>query len=506
MKTIGSACVRVVILLLVVQIGAQARNRGAAIGDLMRAVRSRAAFNGAILVAERGRILFEEARGQADFANRRPLRTTSAFELASVSKPFTATAIMMLAERGKISYDDPVAKYLPELPYPGVTIRHLLTHTSGLPDPEQLLAGDWPAGKVATNADVVARLATLRPAAYFAPGERWRYNGTGYFLLARIVEKVSGVSFGRFLETNVFRPLGMRDSFVAGEPAGARASRLARGYMRPSTWSDDYALSETVPRYSYVTAFGDTSGAKGVYASAEDLFKWVRALDGGRLVRRATLDMAYTPARLADGSTPSAGGGAGNGRPSNYGFGWFLQSGPDGKTVRHTGDWPGYITCLIHNVDHDQTIVVLSNTGDVSAVEIANAIENVLNGHPYALPRLSIAREVARTILSRGVEAGVARYHELKTAHPGDYDFATESELNRLGYELLRHGKTREAVAVFELNVEAFPESWNVHDSLGEAYLAIGDKMRARKSYRRSVELNPESRSGIEALERLGDE
>ncbi len=292
----------------------------------------------------------------------------------------------------------------------------------------------------------------------------------------------------------------MRDSFVAGE----RTGRLARGYMRPTTWSDEYALSDTVPRYSYVTAFGDTSGAKGVYSSAEDLFKWVRALNGGRLVKRATLDEAYTPAKLNDGTTPSAGGGGGNGRMSSYGFGWFIQSGPDGKTVRHTGDWPGYITCLIHNVDRDQTIVVLTNTGDVSAIEIANAIENVLNHHPYTLPRLSIAREVARTILSRGVEAGIARYRELKTGRPDDYDFASESELNRLGYELLRHEKKPEALAVFELNVDAFPESWNVHDSLAEAYLAVGDRERAIESYRRSVELNPESRSGIEALKRLG--
>ncbi len=500
MRTIGSACVRAVVALLVFQLGAQARNRGEEIGGLLRAVRSRAAFNGAILVAERGRIVFEEARVEADFARQTPLRTNSAFELASVSKPFTATASMLLAERGKLSYDDPIAKYLPEVPYPGVTIRHLLTHTSGLPDPEQLLSGDWPSGKVAKNADVVARLAALRPPAFFAPGERWRYNGTAYFLLARIVEKVSGLPFGRFLETNVFRPLGMRDSFVAGE----RTGRLARGYMRPTTWSDEYALSDTVPRYSYVTAFGDTSGAKGVYSSAEDLFKWVRALNGGRLVKRATLDEAYTPAKLNDGTTPSAGGGGGNGRMSSYGFGWFIQSGPDGKTVRHTGDWPGYITCLIHNVDRDQTIVVLTNTGDVSAIEIANAIENLLNRHPYTLPRLSIAREVARTILSRGVEAGVARYHELKTGRPDDYDFASESELNRLGYELLRHEKKPEALAVFELNVDAFPESWNVHDSLAEAYLAVGDRERAIESYRRSVELNPESRSGIEALKRLG--
>src|SRR6185369_4108587 len=126
-----------------------------------------------------------------------------------------------------------------------------------------------------------------------------------------------------------------------------------------------------------------------------------------------------------------------------------------------------------------------------------------LDGRRASLPPLSIARVVGKAIFADGVDAAIARYRELKSSRPNDYTFTSDGELNSLGYALLRSGKTREAVEVFKLNVEAFPASWNVYDSLGEAYVAAGDKALAIKNYRRSVELNPENRSGIDALEKL---
>jgi CubicO group peptidase (beta-lactamase class C family) len=502
LRTVATSAL-VLVLALVLPQEAAAQGKARTIESLFRAVHAREPFNGAVLVRDRGRIVYSKAFGFADFEKRTPLRTSSSFELASVSKPITALAVMMLEERGRLSYDDQLTKYFPELPYPGVTLRHLLTHTSGLPDPEPLFRDGWPAGKVAGNADVVARLALLKPPASFAPGEQWRYNTTSYFLLARIVEKVSGVPFGQFLEANVFRPLGMRDSIAADQLGTRKVSHLARGYMRPSLWSDDYALPETLPRYGYVVPFGATAGSKGVFSSVVDLDRWVTALNRGKLVSKRTLDEAYRPVRLNDGSAPSAGGGAGNDVPSKYGFGWFVENGPDGKTVRHTGDWPGYITCLIHNLDRDQTIVVLSNVGDLSAIGVANAIENILNGRRYRLPRSSIGRAIGKAIVAEGIDAAVGRYHELRKERPDDFTFDSEGDLNTLGYELLRQGKKREAIAVFTLNTEAFPRSWNVFDSLAEAYLANGYKELAVRNYRRSVELNPESRSGIEALKAL---
>jgi len=471
---------------------------------MLDAARSRVELSGSILVSERGRVVYSGNFGYADLSRKRPIRPDSAFELASVTKPMTAVAIAMLEERGKLSYDDALSKYFPELPYPGVTIRHLLTHTSGLPDPEQLFRDDWPSTRIANNADVVMRLALLKPPRHFAPGERWRYNTTSYALLGRIVELVSGVSYGAFIRDTMLQPLGMRDSLVFDRFRESPPANLAFGYLPSAIWSDEFVLPETLPRYGYIVPFGSTVGAKGIYSSARDLVRWVDALNEGKLASRASLEKIYTPARLADGSTPSAGGGAGNDVPSRYGMGWFVEQGPDGRTVRHTGDWPGYITCLVHNVDKDQTIVVLSNMGDPGMIGVANAIEAILNGHPYELPKARIGRVVGKTIVASGIEKAVREYRDLKRSRPNDYDFASEDELNALGYALLRAGKTRDAVEVFKLNVESFPGSWNVHDSLGEAYAEIGDRERAIESYRRSVELNPENRGGVDAINRLG--
>ena len=496
----------ILLIFLGVPIDARAESKADCIESFLQTARSRGQFNGCVLVGERGRILYTRALGFADFEKRTSLRTDSVFELASVSKPFTALAILMLKERGRLSYDDPLTRYLPELPYSGVTIRHLLTHTAGLPEPEPFFGSDWPSDppdRPVTISDFVARLARRKTPVFFAPGERWKYDRTAYFLLARIVEIVSGTSYEQFLQTNIFKPLGMKCSFVYSTQGIRKSSHLAQGYVHASLASDTYVLPETLPRYSYTRYFGDAVGPMGVYSSVGDLFRWVQGLNAGKLITRKTLDEAYTPVTLKDGSTAGAGGGAGNGAPSQYGYGWFLQQGEDGRTVRHTGDWRGYITCVIHNLTKDQTIIVLTNVGDMGALEVANALENILNGHAYTLPRMSIGREIGKTILASGIESAVRRYRALKQSQPNDYDFDSSNELNALGYELLRRGEREPAIAVFKLNVEAFPDFWNVYDSLGEALLAAGHKALAIENYRRSVELNPDNKSGTDLLKRL---
>ena len=295
----------------------------------------------------------------------------------------------------------------------------------------------------------------------------------------------------------------MKDSFVINKRNEEKLAKAARGYVRAPSWSDAFVLTETLPRYRYSIYFGDTAGPMGVYSSAEDLFRWVLALNGGKLVKAERLRAAYAPAKLNDGTTPGAGGGAGNDDPSHYGYGWFLQGGSGGKTVRHTGDWRGYVTCLIHNLDKDQTVIVLSNVCDYSAIGVANAIENVLNGKPYTLPKMSIGRVVGKAIFTTGAEAAVRQYRTLKETRPHDYNFESEAELNMLGYELRGRGSKTEAVEVFKLNAEVFPESWNVYDSLAEGCEAAGDKASAVKNFKRSLELNPKNSNATEHLKKL---
>jgi CubicO group peptidase (beta-lactamase class C family) len=183
------------------------------IEDLFNRLHKNKQFNGAVLVAEDGKIIYSDAKGYANFSTKKELTVHSSFHLASVSKQFTAMAIMMLQEEGKLNYDDDVQKYLPDLPYQGITIRHLLNHTSGVPNILNYIPHFitfWDSCAVAQNCDLPFMLKRNRPSVQFKPGQRFSYNNTGYVLLALIVENVSKTPFNEFVEKEYLKDLGWR--------------------------------------------------------------------------------------------------------------------------------------------------------------------------------------------------------------------------------------------------------------------------------------------------------
>mgnify|MGYP001546062255 CR=1 FL=1 len=171
-------------------------------------------FNGNVLVAKNGKIIFQKSFGYADFDTKRLLNDSSVFELASVSKQFTAMGILLLVEKGKIKLSDSLRKFFPQLPYHNITIRNMLTHTSGLPAYDNEMALKWDHKKIAFNKDVINFLAKEKPPIRFQPGKKWEYSNTAFVLLASIIEKVSGQSFKNYMAENIFTPLGMTHSRV----------------------------------------------------------------------------------------------------------------------------------------------------------------------------------------------------------------------------------------------------------------------------------------------------
>ena len=171
-------------------------------------------FNGNVLVAENGKIVFKKSYGFADFDTKRLLNDSSVFELASVSKQFTATGILLLKDKGKLKLTDSLRQYFPELPYSNITIWHMLTHTSGLPDYEEAMNEKWDRSKIAFNNDMIAFLAKEKLPVLFAPGTKWTYSNTAYAILASIIEKISGQSFKDYMADNIFQPLGMHHTRV----------------------------------------------------------------------------------------------------------------------------------------------------------------------------------------------------------------------------------------------------------------------------------------------------
>ena len=313
-------------------------------------------FNGSILVAEHGKVIYSNAFGLANEKMEQPLTTASQFYLASVSKQFTAMAIMILKERGKLSFQDKLSKFLPDFPAyaEGITIEHLLTHTSGMADPFQL--GMYKSGL--KNHEVLNRL-IQQESLEFTPGEKYSYSNGGYIILALIVEKASGQPFNEFMHKTIFHPLKMSSTLVYDESKPAVVNRVI-GYDE-SGKIDDYNLL--------------TYGAGGIYSTVEDLFKWDRALYEHRLVTNRTLEKAFSPFKLTDAGA------------SNYGYGWHITKDELRKTVFHTGFMGGFRTMIDRQLDKENTIIMLTNRGNSFSMDaITLAIKNILDGKDFDFP------------------------------------------------------------------------------------------------------------------------
>lgn len=325
----------------------------ASIDSVMQSVVDTARFNGNVLVAKNGNVIYKKSFGLSNFYTGEKLNDSTMFELASVSKAFTAMAIMMLKEQGKLSYEDDVRKYLPELPYEGMTIRHFLTHTSGITEYGDVLMSDgWKVDdkRIAHNDDIMKAFERQKPKVDFQPGEKWEYSNTAYAMLATIIERVSGKPYGVFLAENIFTPLDMKRSRTYNtRRAGEVISNYAYGFMYVDSLKT-YELPDSLKEFAFVRPLDGIEGDGIVNSTTGDLLKWDRALYTDKLVKRATLEEAFTSGKLKNDSL------------HGYGFGWFIESDSlQGKITRHTGSWPGYRNLIIRFVDSGDCIIILSN-------------------------------------------------------------------------------------------------------------------------------------------------
>jgi CubicO group peptidase (beta-lactamase class C family) len=337
--------------------------------SIMQAAVDTARFNGNVLVARQGAVIYQKSFGWANYDTGEPLNDSSLFELASVSKQFTAMGIMMLKERGMLSYDDDVTKYIPELPFQGMTIRHFLTHTSGIPDyMDLLLTTGWDRHRIAYNNDIVAQLAKHKPAVLFSPGEKWEYSNTAYALLATIIGRVSGKPYGQFLDENIFEPLNMKRTrtYNTRRSKGEVISNYAFGFVYSDSLKE-FALPDSLPDYWYVRTLDGIEGDGIVNSTTGELFKWNKGLYTELLVTGSTLEEAFTPVTLNDGSTYP------------YGFGWGISTDSTmGKVVRHSGGWPGYSTHIRRYIDKGDCIIILTNNSGFGREMVAGEIEKRL--------------------------------------------------------------------------------------------------------------------------------
>jgi CubicO group peptidase (beta-lactamase class C family) len=305
-----------------------------------------------LAVIRNGEIVLARGYGLANVEHQAPVKPETIFQSGSMGKQFTATAVMMLAEDGKLSLDDKITKYFPDGPaaWNNITVRHLLTHTSGMTDYPQ----DFDMRRDYTEDDLVERMKPIPLA--FQPGEKWSYSNLAYVMLGVLIHKVSGKFYGDFLQERVFKPLGMTTARVISEadivPNRAAGYRLVNGQLKNQDW---------------VSPSLNTTADGALYLTVYDVAKWDAALYGENLLKRSSLEAMWTPVKLNDG------------KMHGYGFGWALGEVQGHRVVEHGGAWQGFKAQILRYVDDKLTVVVFANQARANPAKIARGVAALFN-------------------------------------------------------------------------------------------------------------------------------
>ena len=463
-----------------------AQNRAEQLDQLMGKYFEYGKFNGSILVSMDGVTFLNKGYGLANMEWNQNNAPNTKHRLGSVTKQFTALLILQLAEKGQLDLHKPISTYLPDYPKKTgdiITIHHLLTHASGIPNytaidgliKEHSMDNFSPVEFLDFFKDLDLE---------FEPGTQFNYSNSGYFLLGYILETISGMNYGDLLVNQIFQPLGMNDTGF--DSHSAIIANRAAGYEKR--------------RRSYVNArYLDMSAvyaAGFMYSTTEDLAKWDAALYTNKLLTAEYMDLFLKPHQETK-------------EGFNYGYGWAHGDLPIGTSadlatvISHDGGINGFNTRITRIVKDKILIVMLNNTGAAPLRDIENAILGVLYDKPYKAPKESLAR-LTGIMAEEGQPEEAIQFFESNLDN--DQYEVRESEINELGYQFMYAKNMEAAASVFAVNMERYPNSFNVYDSYAEAMLYSGKRKQAIKYYKRSLELNPENQNGKDMLARMGVE
>ncbi|RYG32221.1 MAG: serine hydrolase, partial [Burkholderiales bacterium] len=412
-------------------------------------------FNGVVLVANAEGVIAHQARGLSSIEQDTRLGPDDAFRVGSLTKPITAVLVLTLVNEGRLSLDSTLGQYLPELcantPASGVTVEQLLSHTSGLKDvPGNYTDPFWQSAARQTFTPEAFAKAWI-PAEISSPPGKYRYNNNAFFLLGLIVERVTGTTYADALQQRVLKPAGMTHSGVYD--VSAVVPHLASGYARSNFGVMERPITID-PTVSYAAA--------GIYSTANDLLAFSKALTGDQLLPASLKARMFTD------------------KGNEYGLGWGIERWPttngERMTVQtHTGSIPGYQSLFVQAEDGTVVVILDNFWQGVTVIEMGRALFAVAHGAPALNPKRLLSDLLTPIAARDGADAMETAFRAAPTEGANAYD-VSEGALNSLGYSLLRKGMRDPAIRVFEWNAAAHPQSANVHDSLGEAYLSAGRK------------------------------
>lgn len=436
-------------------------NRATIIDSMIHRANRLGIFNGNVLIADKGKILYQKAIGWTDPTHKTRLTQQHRFHIGSIAKEFNAVAIMLLKEQGKLNLDDKVAQYLPELPaWAGkIGIINLLQYTSGLPDVK------WKTVK--SDADNMQDLMTLQKLD-FEPGTNYAYNNNNVFLQRRIIEKITGKTFNAFVEEQLLKPCNMTN---------ARVDPPASDTLLTTAFNNEGKADSLIIPISGWTA-----------VTLDDFYKWSQSISSFRLLSPETTRSILVPVR------PNAQSGLGGG----------YMEGEQVMRHIHDGSAFNYNALLVSDPPKQRTVILMTNNKQGNLYELNAAIQAILDGKPYKQPKKTVTGLLQKQMDKLGAKALIREYEKLKKQPSQEYDFDSESSLNEIGYAYLGKNRVDDAILIFEYNTKLFPASGNVFDSLGEAYYKKGNTKKALLNYKRSLELDPGNTNAKALIETLG--
>jgi len=430
-------------------------------------------FSGTVLVAKDGQPIFQKSYGMANYELSAPNTDKTVYQYQSITKPFTAIAIMMLQEEGALNVQDLMCDYVEDCPeaWRAITIHHLLTHTSGIEGYTRLADWDetldsrtyWRGSAV----NLVRGLPLL-----FNPGEGYRYSNSGYTLLAHIIERASGKTLAEFYKDRILSPLGMGH-------AGFNDSR----FLTPNLATGYYSLGTSFINVTPQT-LTSSYGSAGLTGTAADLLLWDQALYSDKMISRESYEqmIAHTE--------------------NNYAYGWEVRNWFGRRQIGHAGSGFGFSSFIARFIDDRFTVIVLSNSDEASAGGVARALSAIYFGEEYAMPAPQPIAIILDEIVENGADAGIARYRALKGAEPSAEAFQKDDLLVSAGYELYEAPLMDEAKRVFEFALEEFPQSAYSYDGLADIAVAEGKYETAIRHFETSLRIDPDNDYAVKGLAR----
>lgn len=439
--------------------------------EYLRLAQQNDQFTGTVLIAKEGKKLFQTAVGMADLNWNIKNTATTKYLLASITKQFTALAILQLEEQGKIRVDDRLCGYLDNCPadWKDITIHQVLTHSSGIQNISSLPEWDEQLAPLPLSKDSVVSLVYKLPL-LFAPGTKYRYSSSGYFLLGLIIEKVSGKTYEAFLAEHIFRPLNM--SSTGNIHSQAIIPNMARGYY--------WAMNRFINAHNEHFISGFACG--NLYSTVDDLLKWDQALYTNSLVSKATFEKMMTP------------------YINNYGYGWNVRTLHNRNAQFHSGSSVGFSTFILRIPEDKLTIIVLSNSDEASASRVAIDLGAIYFGLPYSNPQPKALTRLVDAYTANGLP-GIKTVYEKIIKEKKFKEEEKEDMLNDIGYELLYNQQVQDAIKVFTIYAALFPHSANAYDCLGEACLMDKKYADAIINYEKSLVLDPNNNNASKKLE-----